>query len=269
MLDNLKRYCEQALSPYKRESTLPVTDLKILLMILAPRNISFINHEISKIDFIDKVWFKYFGGEEAFCKLPYEFYEEHPKYTHIALISDDAVLDVKSILNLMAVLRKWDVPVLSGCCNMCNHYENENYTCSYCSERRPHDLVNASFDPVLKRPNGDVYFSNYNFVTRDWQKNHPVIKPVTFQGFAPLIVPIDTFLEVPLRSLSDQTGLMVDLAFARDCEKKEITQFVDFRTYLRHWGLFHRQIKFNPKTRKYLFDKPSEIVFEEAKRRLV
>lgn len=84
-----------------------------LLVILSPRDIPHFEENFHKINYVDKLWIKYYPILEAH-KQAEIYFMEHPEYTHIMLVSDDGIPKPDSVSLLIADLEKYDLPVISG-----------------------------------------------------------------------------------------------------------------------------------------------------------
>jgi hypothetical protein len=126
--------------------------------------------------------------------------------------------------------------------------------CGHCVDGKRHENTNVTIDPVDAR---QIVRNSYNFVKKEWALSHPGIRPVWFQGMACGLVSMEVHRKIPFRSWNDgQGGLMQDIAFAFDCAQHGITQFVDFRVRMKHYGTYHGKL--------FVGKEPTHIDFEKA-----
>jgi len=255
---------KKSLKPFKRKRRLLPSEINPILVIFSPRDIDFVKEAYNKIDFIDKVWFKYYIKKDVIVEC-FKFLRKHPEYTHIMLCSDDVVISPYMIKRLLKNVLEYDFPAISGCCNYCDMYLHKSHDCSWCIKNEDHPLINVTFEvfkhwdaPLLINKETDI-----QLVTEEWRQEHPIIKQVWYQGFLLSIIRRDIFLKHGLKPtfLAVRKGKKIynyssDFSFAVECHKHAIPQFVDFRVHARHFGVYHTGVQMQYGKRK------SEIVHE-------
>lgn len=93
---------------------------KINLLIInpSPRNIKIFQ---TKLDLLNKKYDvfreKYNFNEVDAYKQCRDFFLSHTEYTHLAILPDDLLIDVKHVDKLVSDLEKYDYQILSGICN--------------------------------------------------------------------------------------------------------------------------------------------------------
>jgi hypothetical protein len=242
------------LTRFKRE--VPAT-VKPLMVIMAVRRIPQVQKAFRKLGFIDRVYFHNFTPAVVSGEINDWLGDHGSRYTHVMLSSDDINPTPEHIRQLIEDVTLYDLPVVAGFCNIClfDRQDSHGMVCGCCVDDKPHKQVNITLDPVDTR---QIRRKSYTFVTTEWTQNHPGIYPVWFQGMACGLVSMDVYRKIPFRSWDDgQGGLMQDLAFAYDCAQNGITQFVDFRVGMRHYGTHHGKL--------FVGKKPTRVVFKKAK----
>jgi len=209
------------------------------MLIMAVRRIPEVLDAFERLDFIDKVYFHNYTPARVSGKIN-KYLEQHGhRYTHVLVSSDDITPSPENIRQLIKDVSEYDLPCVAGWCNICYFDRSDQYgmICSACADESSHENTNVTFEPV---DSSKLSKGAYQFVTVEWAQDHPAIYPVWFQGMACGMVSMETYRQVPFRSLlGGKGGLMQDLAFADDCAKAGITQFVDFRVGMHHYGTYH------------------------------
>ena len=216
--------------------------VKPLMVIMSVRRIPEVINAFQKLNFIDKVYFRNFTPSQVSEEINTYLDDHGRKYTHILITSDDITPSPENIRQLIDDVRVYDFPCIAGYCNICyfDRQDSNGAICGSCVDDKPHKDTNVTFEPV------DVIKLSkraYNFVKTEWARDHPDIYQVWFQGMACGMVSMETHQRIPFRSLLyGKAGLMQDLAFALDCAKHGIPQFVDFRIGIRHYGTHHGKL---------------------------
>jgi len=204
-----------------------------ILIIMSPRDIKEVKQAFDKINYIDKVWFKYYDKPSLLMEIK-EFLGKYKEYTHLIIVSDDVVCPYDSVKTLVEDLLVYNFPVLSGCFNFCNMWMNRRGYCTWCKNKLSHKWVNIMLKPI---PIGEV-FSNLDvegFVTEKWRRANPIIKRVWFQGFALGVIRRDVYEQIGFKCQDAKRGLYsTDLPWAVDCAKAGIPQYCDFGVKLHH-----------------------------------
>jgi hypothetical protein len=236
---------------------------KVLLIIRQARDIPEVIECYNKMDFVDKLWVKYFP-----CAKMHEMVREYIRrykneeyWTHIILTSDDVYPSVESLKQLIDDLSKYDFPSLSGCCNYCTVWINKNRKCEFCEENLEHPNINVTILPVeYKDEQGKRRYLTqqdpYTWLSQEYRQINQRIIQCWFQGLAFGAMRLDIFekygcLEYMPDCQSD------DFSFAVECSEHNILQFCDLRVYMRHDARYHGVIQVNKKR--------PEIIYERAK----
>ena len=245
---------DEGIRKYQRPK--PIT-IKPLLAVMSVRRIPKVLKAFEKLDFLDKVYFRNFTPAVVSSQIN-KFIDNHlSTYTHIIVTSDDIAPSPENIKQLICDVANYDFPVIAGYCNQCefNRQDQHGCICGNCVDNKPHRTTNVTIDPVntvtLSR-------NSYKFLPMEWTVQHQGIFRVWFQGMACGVVSIETHKQVPFRSWNKGNGgLMQDLALAFDLHEHDISQFVDFRVGIRHYGTHHGQL--------LVGKEPSRIDFEAKK----
>ena len=243
----------QDINQYRRPKPIHV---KPLMVIMSVRRIPEVLEAFERLDFIDKVYFRNYTPRAISAKINHYLDAHEHKYTHVLVSSDDITPSPDNIRQLINDVSEYDLPCVAGYCNICyfDRQDVHGMICGACADEKPHKDTNVTFEPVdtTKLSKGA-----YRFVTVDWAKDHPAIFPVWFQGMACGLVSMKLHKQIPFRSLLEgKGGLMQDLAFADDISKAGVTQFVDFRVGMRHYGTYHGKL--------LVGKEPTRIDFEKA-----
>lgn len=227
------------------------------MLIMSVRRIPEVKAAFERLSFIDKAYFCNYRPAEV-SEVMNDYLADHGRrYSHVIVSSDDIAPSPGNIRQLIEDVRLHDLPCVAGYCNICYFDRQDKYgmICGSCKDDKPHEDTNVTFDPVDA---SKLSKSAYNFVKTEWANDHPGIYPVWFQGMACGMVSMKTHKRIPFRSFMDGVGgLMQDLAFALDCAEKGISQFVDFRVGMRHYGTHHGKL--------FVGKEPSRIDFLKAK----
>lgn len=245
--------------------------LKLAVLNRSPRDIDFIIDAWSKIDFIDRVWFKYFDGLEVINKIN-QFVKEHPEYTHFLLIADDACPTIEGCRQLIKDIEEYDFPVITGVTNSCNMYDMSDRICSWCKNKEEHPFLNITPIPAsyIEESDGTLVQSSiqwhYSYMNNEWRKKNQGIYKIWMNGLGLCAVRRDILLQIPLRQLTLRlksggkgNNGSDDFMFAIDCAKHGIPQYVDTRVFMRHYGLYHNELLVNKKPRKIIIDRAISI----------
>jgi len=192
--------------------------IKPLLAIMSPRDIPWIEEKISKIDYVDKVWFKGTPTDETLKRIE-KYFMKHKEYTHLILHADDAVPDYNAVAMLIADAEKYDFEVISGCC---------------CMDKITEDMfLNLTFNIVAKKRSAKLRREAYRFLPYEFRELNGIIR-VWFQGNALGMVRRDVIERIGgLKTWFHRFG--GDLRFCYDCWKYGIRQYTDLRVYMDHY----------------------------------
>ena len=233
--------------------------VKPLMVIMSVRRIPVVLEAFGKLNFIDKVYFRNYTPA-AISDVINDYLKVHFKpYTHIILMPDDITPTPLNIQRLIDDVRYYDFPVVGGYCNICkfSRFDADHCViCEFCQDNVAHILTNITFEPVDHKHL--LSKASYQNLTLAYASSLSDIYPVWFHGMACGVINKETYKQIPLRSWwSGEKGLMQDLAYAVDCEKLGIQQFVDFRVAMRHYGTHHGRL--------LVGNEPTSIEFVEAR----
>jgi hypothetical protein len=222
------------------------TNLKFLFAILSPRDIPNMKVKFDAIDYVDKLWVKYYSIEDAFRQVLF-FFKEHKEYTHLIINTDDAAPEYIHLRKLIADVVKYDFPVISGCCTI---------------DVLAGDMfLNVALEPLVNEEYRLIKKTNQPNFIESWQPNTSDL--MTSQGRGMFKVVPNEFrklngiircwfeghtLVVIRRDIVEKVGLLWnhndeklppwtrfgDLGFALQCQLRNVPQYVDLRVYLLH-----------------------------------
>jgi len=174
--------------------------IKPLLAILSPRDLDFVREAFDAIDYVDKVWVKYYPPKMAWSIARDRFLEGN--WTHLIISSDDVTPNRESVALLMLDSALGDYPVITG----------------------------------VARVRERSMKINYPFLWIDALKNPRIVK-VWFVGFALTMIRRDVVEKIPFRAFDEKRfgDFMYDLAFSVECEKHGIPKYADLRVFMEHY----------------------------------
>ena len=250
------------LEDYRRLIPLSPEDIKPILIIWTPRDgIPEVKEAFSKIDYVDKLWLKFFDKPCVLAETK-KFFTQHKEYTHMIIVLDDEVCPPDSVKILIKTLLQYDLPVLCGCFNYCNTGLDKKPYCTWCERKEPHKLLNVSFKPIdfeaFQRAklgcDGQAMIDSFHFVSEEWRLQNPIIHQVWFQGFPLTVIRRDIYEKIGFKYDGS-----TDVPWAKDCAQAGIPQFCDFSLKITHMaGEKERKLLCNIGRRQY------EIVLEKA-----
>jgi len=191
--------------------------IKPLLAIMSARDIPWIKEKMDKIDYIDKVWFKYTSTDITLKRIV-KYFNKHTEYTHIILHSDDGAPDYNHIAMLIADAEKYNFDIVSGCC---------------CMDRMTEDLfLNITFNTVKTELDDKLRREDYHLLPYEFKELNGLIK-VWFQGNALSLIRRDVLDKIGFQTWTGRFG--ADIRFSYECSKKNVAQYVDLRVYMEHY----------------------------------
>jgi hypothetical protein len=243
-----------------RKEPLRATDINPVLFVRSAREIEGVKECFDSINFIDVVWIKNYPMKIAMEKIR-EFVKEHKEYTHIILASDDIFPTAEIVLQLLNDVLIWDFPAIAGCCNFCPVYVPEHdMSCPLCKEGKQHPFINVTKLPVDYKKKIVQSPQSYTFMTDDYRISNPYIEQVWFQGHALCCIRRDIFEKfgcLPYIHPNGSPSYSDDFAFAVLCAEKGISQFVDFRVFMKHDALHHKELMVGKAKEEIIVNKPS------------
>lgn len=195
--------------------------IRILLGIMSPRDIKFVKEGFDKMDYVDKLWVKYFGPREALNEM-FKYFYKHTEYTHLIIHSDDAVPSYEAVAMLIADIKKYRFKIISGVVAM-DFLTKDN-------------RLSATFKPVTDHEY--LREESYYCLPFEFTKLNGIVK-VWFQGYALTIInreilePVTKLMwTLPEHTLYD---LPHDILLALACHKLNIEQYIDLRVWYWHY----------------------------------
>lgn len=157
-----------------------------------------------------------------------DYFLQHPEYTHLAIIPDDLLVDIKHVDTLLKDIDKKDYPVISGFCNfMCTTKKFLDVIACI-----PYKNLNALRDMTRT---GRYDFRNHIMHREDLNKmkeenkNDRVIQ-VIWSAFPLTIIRRDVVEKIPFST--NQMG--VDTHFFQQCLQNQIKTYADLDVELFH-----------------------------------
>jgi hypothetical protein len=248
------------LKDFIRAEPLKVTDINPVLFIRSAREIDGVKECFNAIDFLDVVWIKNYPMKEAMENIR-KYVAEHKEYTHIILSSDDIFPTPEIVLQLLNDVLIWDFPAIAGCCNFCPVWLPANkMLCPLCRKGEQHPEINVTKEPVEYKTRIPVSPSSYTFVTDEYRISHPVIEKVWFQGHALCCMRRDIFEKFGCLPYTHRHNGSLsysdDFAFAVSCAENDVSQFVDYRIFMKHDATHHKELMIDKGKKAIIMRKP-------------
>lgn len=227
-----------------------MTKINPVLCVMCPREIPQTLSTFKSIDYVDKVYFKFMDIVQVHEEIA-KFFNEHQEYTHLILISDDAIVKREHVAMLIADDEKYDFPSISGVCT--NDILSGDMFLN----------VTLESDPVIKEIGESVTRESYKCLPNEFKDLNGIIK-IWFEGNNFHMIRRDVFEKIgltfepnnPPKNCYSKAG---DLTLSYHI-LKEYPQYADTRVYLEH---FRYPLNVDP-YRLLIGVKPPEIVFEKA-----
>jgi len=135
--------------------------IKPFLAIMSPRDIPKFEEQFHKIDYVDKVWFKYMDIVKVHEEI-YKYFMRHPEYTHVILVSDDGISSYNDVAMLIADAEKYDFPVIGGACIIDSLADDK--------------FLAVTLDKVIDNIGDDVERANYKCLPYEFLELNSLIK---------------------------------------------------------------------------------------------
>jgi hypothetical protein len=228
---------------------------KFLIAIPSPRDIISVKQAIDSIDFIDRLWMKYYRPEYKAYEFIQEFFLSRKAYTHLILWPDDLLATREHIEQLIEDVLEHDYPVIGGICQIDNDWFYDKMIISLKALHPKRDDRFRYFEKF------EDYF--WHDELRPQYKEKPIIRTM-WQGFPLTCIRRDVLEEIKFRNDSEFNGLpkdagcCMDDVFCWDCIQNEIQMFTDLRIRMNH-------LKINDNNTRMLFvNKKPEILYDLA-----
>lgn len=200
--------------------------MKPLIVVPSPRNLTEVERVINTLP-DDKLWCKYYKPEILAYNIIQEQFMDSD-YTHIVIIPDDLLVNLKDYLILKQDMKYYPDDVISGYCNV--------------DTTQFKDYANITFDPVSpQRAN-----RTYNWVPLADADNRNDIIEVGYAGFGMFAVPKSLF-KAGIRFRNDSfngqnwDGCCVDVMFCYDVYQKNRRVLCDLRLRSQHLKISDNQ----------------------------
>jgi len=235
-----------------------------LLVILSPRDIPFAIESLDKIDYVDKLWIKYYPSMEAY-QIAYDYFIKHEEYTHLIINCDDAIVPYNHIAMLIADIKKYNFPVIAGCC---------------CMDKVKGDMnLSVTLNRIAKSMDDKVTEKSYHLLPNKIKQLRNIIQ-VWFQGNALVCIKRELLKLTGLAGWKNHPWAQ-DLRLAYELARLKVPQYVDLRCYMEHFKLSQFEgvgevlvgkktpyIKFVPATRKVPIMKPAKVIKQSTVKKL-
>jgi hypothetical protein len=218
-------------SKLNQESSKQQNKVNLLIINPSPRNIKPFEIKLEKLNQKYDIFREKNNHDEVNAyKICRDFFLEHTEYTHMAILPDDLLVDVKHVDKLVEDLEQFDYDVLSGI---------SNFACSTRSMWNKMTCIDyknyGAVDQLEKTGRFDFFRQtmtreDYNKIKKDMEKKPNRIIRVALSNFPFTIVK---------RSVVEQIefgiNLMgVDTVFFQSCIKKGIATYADLDVQMVH-----------------------------------
>lgn len=184
---------------------------------------------IDRVDFVDKLYVKYYSHDEAF-RIVKDFFSRHDEYTHLLIYAEDVVTSPDMVRLLISDAEQYDFPVVSGWCN----YDFRRNWVSVNTVDLRNKYVSFADDYKFMSPIDMLFYDDDPFFE------------CFFNGMALTLIRRDVALKVsfkPYKYVNDyvlgvyrRRGTMFDLQFAIELRNLGVKSIVDKRVVCMHFG---------------------------------
>ena len=215
-----------------------------LICVLSPRDIPQVKEGHETFSYIPHLWIKYWRAIEAYHILTH-FFKTNKQFTHLVISPDDLVVREEHYKSLSQSIQEHDFPVLSGVCNVDIAHPNMLAICK------------TVLPNIIRK-----HRKHYDYYNLAKEKQHTGIIRVMFSGMPFLFMRRDIVEQVPLEGDTkyDPTRQHIepksfDLAFAYECNQRNIPIFVDLGVKMLHLnGSGEYVLKVNTEVPKVYFN---------------
>jgi len=206
---------------------------KINLLILnpSPRNIKIFEAKLKNLNAkYDILRIKNDFEEKRAYNTGRDWFLAHPEYTHMAILPDDLLVDVKHVEKLVKDLEEYDYDVLSGICNF--SHESANFF----NTMTAIDYRNYGAVDQLRKTGRFDYFRQVMTRARYHEiKEEMKDKPNRIIRVAISMFPFTIIKRSVVEKIEFGHNLMgVDTVFFQDCIKNNIATYADLDVELWH-----------------------------------
>jgi hypothetical protein len=194
-------------------------DVKPLIFIPSPRDISLFKQSVALLDKYDRYWVKYLPENEAYSRARTKFLNEN--YTHLVILPDDLIVTSQQVEMIVEDVKRNDYAVISGITNVDIREKNRG---KYCVSKDRPLLDNLTED-------------SYHWLTEEERQQHllynqPIIE-VMHVGFPLTFIRKDIVQKIQFKVLP-KYSCCIDVQFCLDCYLLGIPIFVDLRVVGYH-----------------------------------
>lgn len=228
--------------------------IKPLLTIASPRDISWVKEAFDKITYVDKLWIKYYTQLEAYS-VAQKYFLEHKEYTHWIISCDDGVPPINGIAKLIADIKKYDFPIISGVST------NDSLMSD--------DFLGVTIEsPKFIHPTQIPQYVDFNLLPKEFKNLNGIIK-ISFQGNETLVIRRDIVEKMPYVRPEEEMKdnyqpwyRCSDFGYSVKCKETQIPIYCDLRVFYLHYKYAAHPA---PNTYPSFVEKKNhEIIFEKA-----
>lgn len=213
------------------QNNLKTPDINLLIINPSPRHIKLFESKLkilnTKFDIFRE---KYNFNEVDAYKECRDFFLSHPEYTHMAILPDDLLVDIKHVDKLLDDLKEYDYEVLSGICNFALSSKNF-FNNMACIEYNNYGAV----DQIAKTGRFDYFKQIMSRERYKEIKEQMANKPNRIIRVALSNFPFTIVKRSVVEQIEFGANLMgVDTVFFQDCINKGIKTYADLDVEMLH-----------------------------------
>jgi hypothetical protein len=223
----------QTPQPSKSNQGQSIQQKKVNLLIVnpSPRKIKWFEHKLKILNTKYDIFREKDNLDEVNAyKECRDFFLEHTEYTHMAILPDDLLVDLKHVDKLVADLEEFDYDVLSGICNFAAESKNmfNRMTCiPYSDYVAVGQLAKTGRFDFFKQT---MTRDDYNKLKEDMAKKPNRIIRVALSNF-----PFTVIKRHVVEKIEFGMNLMgVDTVFFQSCINKGIATYADLDVQMLH-----------------------------------
>jgi hypothetical protein len=231
-----------------------VDKLNPLICSPSPRDIPRWLEAMKKLDFVDRLYCKYFTPEKLAYDIGRNYFITHEEYTHLVIIPDDLIVEPDQLKSMITTVERTDFPVFSGVANM-------DLTAGK-------DMFSISFDVIHIDPNRRRYSLISREEINEYARRGRYMK-VNWAGFPCMFIRRDIVekFEFNLDGIARHdsngfTGCCTDTVFCFECYICDVPIYVDPAVQMLH-------LKISDSYKEYFYagtsDHPSHAYLEKSK----
>jgi hypothetical protein len=214
-----------------KNQAIKTTPINLLILNPSPRHIKIFEAKLQKLNTkYDILRIKYDFDEKHAYNSGREWFLAHPEYTHMAILPDDLLVDVKHVDKLIEDLENYDYDVLSGISNFAMSTARffENMTAIDYKKYEAVDQIRKTgrfdyFKQIMSR-------KEYKQIKEDMKNKQNTIIRVAMSHF-----PFTIIKRHVVEKIEFGHNLMgVDVVFFQSCIKLNIATYADLDVELWH-----------------------------------